>query len=207
MSITKYYTKVKSVWDEIDNFNPLPICTCNGCSCGLTKKVLKLQQDQRLMSFLMKVDDQYSQVKTNVLMLPELPNVPTAYRMLYQEQKHKELARLHVSSLPSNSMAFTASKKYFLDNSHLTSRFSKHHTPDAGVFNKYKNGIGKVTRIISVITVKSGDILLRGVSKLMVIHLDLNIGALLAQFKTMNTNQILIILASLLRKLIVSWLS
>lgn len=45
MTITEYYTKVKSVWDEIDNLNPLPTCTCDGCSCGLTKKVLKLQQD------------------------------------------------------------------------------------------------------------------------------------------------------------------
>lgn len=52
MSITEYFTKVKSLWDELDNLNPLPTCVCNGCSCGLTKKVLKLQQDQRLMSFL-----------------------------------------------------------------------------------------------------------------------------------------------------------
>lgn len=98
MNITEYFTKVKSFWDEIDNLNPLPTCVCNGCSCCLTKKVLKLQQDQRLMSFLMKVDGQYSPVKTNILMLPELPNVSTSYRMLYQEQKHKELACIHNSA-------------------------------------------------------------------------------------------------------------
>lgn len=111
MNITEYYTKVKSVWDEIDSLNPLPTCVCNGCTCTLTKKVLKLQQDQHLMSFLMKVDDQYGPVKTNILMLPELPNVSIAYHMLYQEHKHKELARLHNSVSSSDALAFHASKK------------------------------------------------------------------------------------------------
>lgn len=79
MSIADYFTKVKSIWDELDSLTPLPVCECQGCSCGLTKKVLKLQQDQRLISFLMKVDEQYAPIKTNILMLPELPNVSVAY--------------------------------------------------------------------------------------------------------------------------------
>lgn len=140
MSITEYYTKVKLVWDEIGNLNPLPVCTCDGCSCGLTKKVLKLQQDQRLMSFLMNVDDQYGLVKTNILMLPELPNVSMAYSMLYQEQKHKEHARIHNSS--SDSMAFMANKKYFSDKNHFNSRFSKQPNTDGSTLNKYKNSVG-----------------------------------------------------------------
>ena len=28
-SITEYFTKVKLVWDEIENLNPLPTCICN----------------------------------------------------------------------------------------------------------------------------------------------------------------------------------
>ena len=70
---------------QINNLNPILVCECCGCSCSLTTKVLKLQQDQRLMSFLMRVDEQYSPIKTNILMLPELPNVCTAYMMLQQE--------------------------------------------------------------------------------------------------------------------------
>lgn len=73
----------------------------------------------------MKVDGKYGPVKTNILMLPELPNVSTAYRMLFQEQKHKELARLHTAPSSSDDMAFTASKKYYSDKSHFTNRFSR----------------------------------------------------------------------------------
>ncbi|CAO2815840.1 unnamed protein product [Amaranthus hypochondriacus] len=42
MTITEYYTKVKSIWDEIDSISPFPACVCSDCTCSLTKKFLKL---------------------------------------------------------------------------------------------------------------------------------------------------------------------
>ena len=41
-----YFTKMKTIWDELDHLSPLPYCKCTGCNCGLTKQFLKLQQDQ-----------------------------------------------------------------------------------------------------------------------------------------------------------------
>lgn len=136
MSIAEYFTKVKPLWDELDSLNPLPFCDCNGCSCGLTKKVLKLQQNQRLMSFLMKVDEQYNPIKTNILMLPELPNVSTAYRMLQQEQRHKEISKMSV--VHNESMAFAVNKRTYYDK-HST--HNKHHkTASAGSYAKPSYG-------------------------------------------------------------------
>lgn len=128
MSIAEYFTQVKSIWDELDSLTPLPVCECQGCSCGLTKKVLKLQQDQRLMSFLMKVDEQYAPIKTNILMLPELPNVSTAYRMLQQEQKHKELSKLNAST----------NKRSFYDKPQHQNKHYKHNS--SGSYTKSSSG-------------------------------------------------------------------
>lgn len=36
-SIADFYTKIKSVWFEIDSVNPLPTCVCTSCTCQLTK--------------------------------------------------------------------------------------------------------------------------------------------------------------------------
>lgn len=113
MSIAEYFTKVKSIWDEIDSLSPTPVCECSGCSYGLTNKVLKLQQDQQLMIFLMKVDEQYGPIKTNILMLPELPPISTAYRMLQQEQRHKELSKMNMAT--NETMAFAANKQPYYD--------------------------------------------------------------------------------------------
>lgn len=43
MTISDYYTKIKSIWDQIDVLDPVLVCSCDGCICGLTKKVLKSQ--------------------------------------------------------------------------------------------------------------------------------------------------------------------
>lgn len=55
MSIADYFTRVKSQWDEIDDLRPLSVCTCNP-----TTNFLKIQQDQRILTFLMKLDPEYS---------------------------------------------------------------------------------------------------------------------------------------------------
>ena len=60
---------------EIDDLRPLPVCTCN-----LNKNFLRLQQDQRVMMFLMKLHK-------------DLSEVAEFYHMLLQEESHKDLSK------------------------------------------------------------------------------------------------------------------
>ena len=60
-----------------------------------------------------KVDDSYRPIKTNILMLPELPKISTTYRMLQHEKKHKEISKPNTPS--SDSMVFAANKRDFHD--------------------------------------------------------------------------------------------
>ena len=75
MSIADFYTKFKTIRDEIDHLNPLPTCTCEECSCTLTQKFYKIQQHQGLTQFLMTLDPKYTQVHSTILMMPELPTI------------------------------------------------------------------------------------------------------------------------------------
>ncbi|XP_057520693.1 uncharacterized protein LOC130800967 [Amaranthus tricolor] len=38
-NIAEYYTKAKALWDELDNVDPLFICSCNGCKCDTAKTI------------------------------------------------------------------------------------------------------------------------------------------------------------------------
>ncbi|XP_057543533.1 uncharacterized protein LOC130821771 [Amaranthus tricolor] len=80
-NIAEFYTSIKRIWDEIHSVYPLPSCICN-----LTQKIHKMQQEQRLIQFLMKLSDDFSNVRSNVLMMQPLPSVNQAYRLLVQEQ-------------------------------------------------------------------------------------------------------------------------
>uniref|UniRef100_A0A803LZT4 Serine hydrolase domain-containing protein n=1 Tax=Chenopodium quinoa TaxID=63459 RepID=A0A803LZT4_CHEQI len=48
--ISTFYTKIKRLWDQFDELDPLPTCSCTNC---------KSQQDSRLIVFLMKLNDGY----------------------------------------------------------------------------------------------------------------------------------------------------
>lgn len=40
-SISEFYTHIKSVWDNIDEVNPLVYCSCGKCTCEVNNKILQ----------------------------------------------------------------------------------------------------------------------------------------------------------------------
>ncbi|XP_074298267.1 uncharacterized protein LOC141629108 [Silene latifolia] len=58
-SISTYFTKLKSIWDEIDGMGMNLPCSCN-CQCGAKIKQKKFQEDQRIVQFLMGLNDSFA---------------------------------------------------------------------------------------------------------------------------------------------------
>ncbi|XP_057529877.1 uncharacterized protein LOC130808419 [Amaranthus tricolor] len=105
-SISSFYTKMKILWDTQDATQPLPICNCTNCNCRLTQKILTLQEEQRTISFLMKLNPNFSHVRANILMQYHLPPISHAYRLLAQEEEHKAISE----NIPEDSHAMFANK-------------------------------------------------------------------------------------------------
>ncbi|XP_016479561.1 uncharacterized protein LOC107800834 [Nicotiana tabacum] len=49
-SVSTYFTKMKSLWDELDALNTFSACVCE-CDCGVKTKNQKAHQDERLLQF------------------------------------------------------------------------------------------------------------------------------------------------------------
>lgn len=58
-SVSGFYTKIKMLWDQLDSVDHIQICTCTNCTCNITQKLVKSQNDRRLIEFLMKLNDGY----------------------------------------------------------------------------------------------------------------------------------------------------
>lgn len=97
-SISGFYTKIKMLWDEFDAAHPLPICSRTNCTCSITQKMLKMQEDQRLIVFLMKLNPTYNNVRSSLSMQQPLPSISHAYRLLVQEEKHQNVADSHTTN-------------------------------------------------------------------------------------------------------------
>ncbi|XP_074341673.1 uncharacterized protein LOC141679087 [Apium graveolens] len=112
-NIADFFTKIKMLWDDIDALGLIPTCTC-GCKCGASHKMSKFQQDQRVIQFLMGLNDSYAMMRGSILMKSPLPSISQVYCLLLQEESQREI---HSSghfmsdsaSLNANTSRFTRS--------------------------------------------------------------------------------------------------
>lgn len=89
-TIATYFTKIKMMWDDIDSLCTLPVCSC-GCTCGASKKLTQFQQDQRVIQFLMGLNDTYNVMRWSILMRSPLPSLGHVYNLLLQEEAQREI--------------------------------------------------------------------------------------------------------------------
>ncbi|XP_030502719.2 uncharacterized protein LOC115717889 [Cannabis sativa] len=86
-TVSMYFTKLKTVWEELSNYRPS--CTCNGCSCGGVKKLQEHHHMEYIMSFLMGLSDNYTQVRSSILLMDPLPEMNRVFHLVSQEEHQK----------------------------------------------------------------------------------------------------------------------
>ncbi|XP_057965307.1 uncharacterized protein LOC131155874 [Malania oleifera] len=88
-SLTDYFTQLKILWDQLQNLNPFLQCTCGQCVCGINQKLQDLQAKESTMKFLMGVNDVFSQVRTQILLMDPLPSVNKVHSLFIQEEMQR----------------------------------------------------------------------------------------------------------------------
>lgn len=89
--IATYYTRAKRIWDEYAVVNDMPRCTCNKCECGINTKLMKYIQEQNMIHFLMGLNESYTSVRGNLLMMNPLPSLGQTYSLLIQEEMQRQV--------------------------------------------------------------------------------------------------------------------
>lgn len=57
LSISTYYTKMKGMRYELDDHINIPLCTCDGCTCGAAGNFTKEKEIERVHQFLMGLNN------------------------------------------------------------------------------------------------------------------------------------------------------
>nr|KYP68435.1 hypothetical protein KK1_022059 [Cajanus cajan] len=88
ISVTDFFTKLRIIWDELENFRPNPICSCSPqCSCKALSSVLERKQQDQIRQFLHGLNDQYNQVKSHILMMDPLPPISKVFSYIVQQER------------------------------------------------------------------------------------------------------------------------
>ncbi|XP_070022392.1 uncharacterized protein [Nicotiana sylvestris] len=78
------------LWDELDSLNSHLGCTCT-CMCEGKKKVAKFLEDQRVIQFLMGLNNVYAHARGNILLMIPLPIMDHAYSFLLHDESQREI--------------------------------------------------------------------------------------------------------------------
>ena len=103
--MTSFFTDLQASWDQLLNLRPLPLCSCGKCTCGVNEKIGHLRHQDSIMQFLNGLNDCYSQVKTQILMMEPIPFVDKTFSLVIQEESQRS-SSIHANpSVESTALA------------------------------------------------------------------------------------------------------
>ncbi|XP_055812069.1 uncharacterized protein LOC129881985 [Solanum dulcamara] len=89
--VTDYYTTLKSLWNKFDSIMP-----CPGCFCDKSKKFKEHCEYQRLLQFLMGLNESYSAARGQILLQTPTPNLNKTFSLILNHESQRNL--MHTSS-------------------------------------------------------------------------------------------------------------
>ncbi|CAH9147426.1 unnamed protein product [Cuscuta epithymum] len=94
-SVTAYFGRLKTIWDDFDGYRKIPTCTCGGCTCNLEKQIAAAIEKEKTHEFLLGLDGPvYGSLRSNLLSnTTVLPGLSKVYQMMIQEERLSKMAR------------------------------------------------------------------------------------------------------------------
>lgn len=86
-SVTSFFTKLKSLWDEKD-----VLCEITPCICEASKEIKAYMDTQKTMKFLMGLNDNYATIRSSVVNMEPFPTVNKADSMALHHEKQAEMS-------------------------------------------------------------------------------------------------------------------
>ncbi|XP_041021253.1 uncharacterized protein LOC121262729 [Juglans microcarpa x Juglans regia] len=107
-SVSLYFSKLKSLFDELLNFEIIP-----SWACGAMQPVIANQQRDWMMKFLMGLNDSFTNITAQIILLKPTPTLSDVYALVQQEEKRKQISTTSHSLHDTLAMA---TKTYFPPN-------------------------------------------------------------------------------------------
>ncbi|XP_075649723.1 uncharacterized protein LOC142620208 [Castanea sativa] len=104
VTITDLFTQLKALWDQLQNLSPFPSCTRGKCVCNINKRLNDVQARESVMKFLMGVNETFSQVRTQVLLMDPIPSLSKVYSLMIQEETQKAVTNPSTVKVDSTAL-------------------------------------------------------------------------------------------------------
>ncbi|XP_027192981.1 uncharacterized protein [Cicer arietinum] len=94
-SVIAYFTDLKKISDELFNFCPIPLYSSSLTGCCDTFTTISQYRDHELiLSFLQGLNDNYSTVHSQILLVDRLPPLTKIYSMILQQERQLNIRNI-----------------------------------------------------------------------------------------------------------------
>ncbi|XP_073062030.1 uncharacterized protein [Primulina eburnea] len=102
--VSVYFTKIKALWEELNHFRPM--CSCGKCVCNGVKNLEAYIQMDYTMIFLMGLNESFTHLRSQVLLLDPLPPINRVFALVVQEERQRAIGNQGSMNAPNPNMAF-----------------------------------------------------------------------------------------------------
>lgn len=81
LSIEAYYTKIKTIGQDLNDYRPI-----NDCTCGGLKSFIQHLDSEYIMIFFMGLNESYSSLRAQILLMDPLPSISKVFFFVVQEE-------------------------------------------------------------------------------------------------------------------------
>ncbi|XP_070018372.1 uncharacterized protein LOC142172794 [Nicotiana tabacum] len=86
-SISTYFSKLRALWVEFDSLAPIP-----GHDAANSREFVQFMEHQKLLQFLIGLNESYEQTRSQLLMMILVPSVNNAYSMLMERESQRTMS-------------------------------------------------------------------------------------------------------------------
>ncbi|XP_019254985.1 PREDICTED: uncharacterized protein LOC109233555 [Nicotiana attenuata] len=108
--IATYFNNMKAIWDELNGLDARVPCTCVECTCEAKHKNKAIEERQKLVQFLMGLNETYTTYRGNIMMMSPVPTIDKAYSLLLQEERQRSIQPTMISPMDSSSFNVSTQK-------------------------------------------------------------------------------------------------
>lgn len=94
LSLSNYFTRLKDLWDELSNYKSIP-----ACSCGVVWTLNSYIQQERILQFLVGLNESFAPAHAHILLMEPLPSLNKVFSLVLQEEQQREISSV---SFPSD---------------------------------------------------------------------------------------------------------
>ncbi|PNX74638.1 retrovirus-related Pol polyprotein from transposon TNT 1-94, partial [Trifolium pratense] len=103
-SVTDFYSDLKTLWEELELYLPIPTCTCHHrCSCEAMRSARRNHTLLQTVRFISGLNDRFSTVKSQILIMDPLPPINKVFSLVIQHERQGNSFELDDSKILVNA--------------------------------------------------------------------------------------------------------